>query len=1112
MQRLYFAGMLVLLFAACKKEVSDQAAARLFEQIDPAQSGVQFTNTITENHYVNIITNPYMYNGGGVAIIDANRDGLPDVYFLSNQESNRLFLNKGAFQFEDVTDKAGLAAIGGFKTGVTVADVNGDGWDDIYICRTGLDPAPERGNLLFINNGDLTFTEKAAEYGINDMSASNHANFFDYDLDGDLDLYVLNYPADFSGVNQIRLKEENGKQVRDDQFTNYTDSDHLYRNEGGGVFKDLSQSAGILNRAHGLSATVSDFNQDGFPDIFVGNDYIEPDHLYINNQNGTFTDRINEYLRHQSNNTMGVDIADFNNDALADIVTLDMIAEDNRRQKLLMTTMLTQRYETLVKYGYSRQLMRNTLQLNLGNGQFSEIGLMAGISNTDWSWSPLMADFDNDGWKDIYATNGLRRDITNMDYQTYTADSINRLGGITARRFPDFNDYLKLIPSEPLPNYLFRNRGDLTFEKTTAAWGLEIPSFSNGSAWADLDGDGDLDLVVNNIDAPAFLFRNLSVESGKANRLQIALEGNAPNTHGIGASVTIVQGQMAQYLEMTPTRGFLSSSQHLFHFGLPSNAAIDRVEVRWPGGAMQTLTNVQPNQRLLLKQSEATEHYQSGAGARPATLLQPAHNMGLDFVHQENAFEDFDREFLLPHRFSTLGPGITVGDVNGDGLEDFFIGGASGQAGALYLQQPNSAFTRSAQPAFEADRNYEDAGAVLFDADGDKDPDLYVVSGGSEYPLNDDYYQDRLYLNDGKGNFSRATDALPRITASGYCVEAHDFDGDGDLDLFVGGRVSPGYYPTSPQSFVLRNEGGRFTDATDQAAPEFRNIGMVTGLRWGDLDGDGAPELVASGEWMPITVFKAENSQLRNATEAFGLSGTNGWWNCLALADADADGDLDILAGNLGLNTRLKAPLKLYARDFDGNGSIDPVISFMENDKEYPLPRRENLIKQLPGLKKKFVYYGPYSVATMQDIFSANELRQAQVLEANEFRTTLFLNQGKGVFQPQPLPLEAQLSPTMQFLAEDLNGDGHTDILLAGNSYGADTESGPYDAGNGLVLPGDGKGGFRPLHGKESGFWASKDAKDLKAVQLANGKRLYLVGNNNGVVQGWIERGEKLRR
>ncbi|MFZ2898371.1 MAG: VCBS repeat-containing protein [Saprospiraceae bacterium] len=1102
MQRLYFAGMLVFLLAACKKEAPEQAMARLFEQVGPAQSGVQFTNNITEDHYVNIITNPYMYNGGGVAIIDANRDGLPDIYFVSNQESNRLFLNKGAFQFEDVTEKAGLAAIGGFKTGVTVADVNGDGWEDIYICRTGLDPAPERGNLLFINNGDLTFSEKAAEYGINDMSASNHANFFDYDLDGDLDLYVINYPIDFKNVNQIYLEEVGGIQVRVNKGKLPEESDHLYRNEGNGKFTDVSAQAGISNRALSLSVTVSDFNNDGYPDIFVGNDFIEPDFLYINNRNGTFTDRTWEYFRHTSNHTMGVDIADFNNDALADIVALDMIAEDNRRQKLLMTTMSAQRYETLLKYGYGSQLMRNTLQLNLGNGQFSEIGLMAGVSGTDWSWSPLMADFDNDGWKDLYVTNGFRRDITNMDYLAYTVDSINRLGGITARRFPDFNDYLKLIPSEPLPNYMFRNRGDLTFEKVSAAWGLEIPSFSNGSAWADLDGDGDLDLVVNNIDEPAFLFRNLSVESGKANRLQIALEGNAPNTLGIGAAVTIVQGQMTQYQEMTPTRGFLSSSQHLLHFGLPSNAAIDRVEVRWPGGAMQTLTNVQPNQRLVLKQSEATERYQPGAA--PTTLLQPTLNMGLDFVHQENAFEDFNREFLLPHRFSTLGPGIAVGDVNGDELEDFFIGGASGQAGALYLQQPNSAFKRSAQPAFEADRNYEDAGAVLFDADGDKDLDLYVVSGGSEYPLNDDYYQDRLYLNDGKGNFSRATDALPRITASGYCVEAHDFDGDGDLDIFVGGRVSPGNYPNAPQSFVLRNEGGRFTDATDQVAHEFRNIGMITDLRWGDLDGDGAQELIVSGEWMPITVFKAENGQLRNATEAFGLSGTNGWWNCLALADADADGDLDILAGNLGLNTRLKAPLKLYARDFDGNGSIDPVISFMENDKEYPLPRRENLIKQLPGLKKKFVYYGPYSVATMQDIFSANELRSAQVLQATEFHTTLFLNQGKGAFQPQPLPIEAQLSPTMQFLAEDLNGDGHTDILLAGNSYGADTESGPYDAGNGLVLLGDGKGGFRPLHGRESGFWADKDAKDLKAVQLANGKRLYLVANNNAGVQGWV--------
>lgn len=1110
MQRLYFVASLVFLISACQsspKEPQEGSTPSdpLFERIAPETSGISFANKIAEDHVINILNNSYMYNGGGVAVIDINKDGLPDLYFTSTQSPNRLYLNKGNFQFEDITEKAGVGAPGGIKTGVTVVDINGDGWDDLYVCRTGLELVPERSNLLFINNQNQTFTEQAAKYGLNDPSASNHANFFDYDLDGDLDMYLINHPVDFQNVNKITLQETtDGRQVRVNKPRSPYDTDRLYRNEGNGRFTDVTLQAGIVNSAFSLSVTVADFNHDGYPDIYVANDYIEPDWLYINNRNGTFTDRIHDYMRHTSNHTMGVDIADYNNDGLLDVAALDMIAEDNRRQKLLMSTMMTERYETLLRYGYGSQLMRNTLQLNNGQGGFSETGTLAGISNTDWSWSPLMADFDNDGWKDLYITNGYYRDVTNLDYLTYTVDSINRSGGITLARFPDFNDYLNLIPSERLQNYMFRNKGDLTFEKVSTEWGFFDPSYSNGSAWADLDADGDLDLVINNIEDPAFVYRNTSIEKGKKNYLQIVLEGKAPNLKGIGASATVIQGEVLQYQEMNPTRGFLSSSQHLLHFGLPSPSVIEKVEVRWPDGTMQTLANLQPGQRLTVRQADAGEKYQPGKPAGSNALLQSAANLGIDFVHQENEFEDFNRERLLPHRFSKMGPGLATGDVNGDGLEDVFIGGASGQAGALYIQQKNSTFKRSNQEAWNADRNHEDTGALLFDADGDKDLDLYVVSGGNEFPPNDEVYQDRLYLNDGKGNFSRAKDALPRITASGYCVEAWDYDGDGDQDLFVGGRVTPGAYPVIPESFVLQNNGGRFTDLTDQVAPEFRHIGMVTDLRWGDLDGDGTAELVVSGEWMPVTVFKAENGKLRNHTEASGLGSTQGWWNCLAMADVDSDGDLDILAGNLGLNTRLKAPLKAYARDFDGNGSIDPLISFMENGKEYALPRRENLIKQLPGLKKKFVYFGPYSTATMQELFSANELSSAQVLEARELRTTLFLNQGKGAFQSVALPIEAQISPTNQFIVEDLNQDGHPDIMLVGNNHGADTESGPYDAGNGLVLLGDGKGGFRPLRSLDSGLWASRDARDLKALQLANGKRLYLVGNNNASVQGWM--------
>ncbi|MCB9284233.1 MAG: VCBS repeat-containing protein [Lewinellaceae bacterium] len=1080
----------------------------MFELIAPESSGIAFANRITEDHQTNILTNSYMYNGGGVAVLDVNKDGLPDLYFVSSQESNRLYLNKGDMTFEDITDKAGVGATGGYKTGVTVVDINADGWEDLYVCRAGLQAVTERRNLLYINNGDMTFSEQGAPYGIDDIAASNHANFFDYDLDGDLDLYLINYPNDFSNVNQIALMEEGGKQVRVNAPKTPMESDHLYRNEGNGKFTDVSQQAGISNRAFSLSVTVSDFNADGYPDIYVANDYIEPDFLYINNKNGTFTNRIDDYLRHQSNHTMGVDIADFNNDSRVDIMSLDMIAEDNRRQKLLMSTMMVDRYETLVRYGYGKQLMRNTLQLNMGEGGFSEVGVMAGVSNTDWSWSPLLADFDNDGWKDLYITNGYYRDVTNMDYLPYTVDSVNRAGGITPKQFPDFNDYLKLIPSERLPNYMYRNKGDLTFEKVTTPWGLYKPSYSNGSAYADLDADGDLDLVVNNIEDPAFLFKNLSVEKGKGNFLQIALEGNAPNTEGTGASIKIDQGANSQYQEMTPTRGFLSSVQHLIHFGLSDNSNIDRLEVRWPDGSIQVLENIKPNQRLVLKQSDASKQNLPSLDTAGEPFFQSANNLGLDFVHQENPFEDFNRERLLPHRFSTQGPNLAVADVNGDGLEDIFVGGAIGQAGALFLQQKNSTFHRMDQEAWSTDRAYEDTGCLFFDADGDGDQDLYVVSGGSEYPLNDSHYQDRLYLNDGKGHFSAATDALPRITSSGSCVSVHDIDGDGDLDVLVGGRVSPGAYPAPPQSIILRNEQGRFKDATDQVSLELRDIGMVTDFRWGDLDGDGNDELVVSGEWMPVTVFSLEDGKLVNSTEKYGLVGTNGWWNCLAVADVDGDGDQDILAGNLGLNTRLHAskegPLKVYAKDFDGNGSMDPILSFFENGKEYPLPRRENLIKQLPGVKKKFVYFGPYSQATIDQVFAESDLNSALVLNAYEFRSMLFLNSGKGTFQARPLPPLAQIAPGNQFCVQDINQDGLPDILLVGNNYSADTESGPYDAGNGLLLLGNGAGDFTPQRWSGTGLWANKDARDLEVVHLADGRLLYLIANNNDRLQAYI--------
>ncbi len=1089
-------------------------ADALFELWSSEKTGVNFSNRITETFQDNILINSYLYNGGGVAVIDVNNDGLPDLYFSATQQENRLFLNKGNFQFEDITQSAGVAAQGGVKTGVTIVDINADGLQDIYVCRSGMHPTAERANLLYINNGDLSFTERAAEYGLDDRSASNHANFFDFDLDGDLDVYIMNHPVAFRDVNRIQAMEIDGKYVRKTDPLDEWESDKFFRNEGNGKFSNISDKAGIRNRAWGLGVVVSDFNNDNYPDVFVGNDYIEPDLLYINNKNGTFSVRTDDYFRHTSNNTMGIDIADINNDGLVDLVALDMIAQDNQRQKELMTTMLLERYNNLVRFHYGHQIMRNVLQLNTGappggGAVFSEIGVLAGISNTDWSWSPLLADFDNDGLKDLFVTNGVRRDVTDLDYLNYTVDSVMKAGGLNTANFATIYDYLKLIPSTPLVNYMFKNKDGLNFQDLSYDWGLGQVSYSNGSAYADLDADGDLDLIVNQIDGEVLLYRNLAADKKRGHWLQLSLEGSPANPMGTGAKIRISYGDGEyQYQELTPTRGFFSSSEHLIHFGLGSSAVVNKLEIQWPSdGYIQVLRDLPANQRLKLKHADAKP------GQWEVPILPPPNfrittSVGIAFRHVEDDFIDFNRERLIPHKFSNLGPNIAVADVNGDGWEDFYIGGARNQPGALYLQQPNSTFRLSNQETWLADASCEDMGCVFFDADGDGDPDLYVASGGSTYEANSAYYQDRLYLNDGKGNFTKAPPGtLPTITASGSCVSAYDFDKDGDLDIFVGGLVTPGLYPTAPQTCLLQNEGGKFTEIGARAAPSLHRVGMVNDLLWADLDGDGNPELIVAGEWLPLTVFKNEKGILTEVTAQFGLKNTQGWWNCLQAADLDGDGDLDLVAGNLGLNSRLKAsqaePLRLFSKDFDGNGSLDPVLAYYNEGKLYPLPLREAMIKQIPSLKKKFVFNRVYGSATMEEVFSKQELQEAQQFESRIFATSWFENQN-GKFIAHPLPTEAQFAPCNRILVEDFDDDGSLDLLLVGNSYSPDVETGRYDAGNGLLLRGDGMGKFEPVPNRISGFWATKEARDLARVKLANGEVLFLIANNNDLVQAYL--------
>ena len=1100
----------VFLFFSCKKDAAPDGpkggpadTSTHFELLPPEQTGIVFVQTITEEYRYNFSMDANIFNGGGVAVPDVNNGGLQDLFFTSRLQPCKLYLNKGGMNFEDISESSGITKFIGIKTGVSVVDVNADGWQDVYVCRSFLEPIPERRNLLFINNKDNTFSEKAAEYGLDDLSPTQHAVFFDYDLDGDLDCYVLNHPVAYNQINTIDFtptpdRPRAGMRPPNDEF----ESDKLYRNDGG-KFTDVSQQAGIRNRAWGLSVMSADFNDDGYPDLYVANDFIMPDFLYINNGDGTFTDRCHEYFSHTTNHSMGIDIGDLTNDGLPEVAALDMLGENWKRRRSQLTTMQLERHRQLLDRGYGDQQMRNTLQLNLGThqqtGKFSEIGCLAGMFATEWSWAPLMADFDNDGWKDLFITNGVRRDLNDIDFFVYTADSINRTGGISPQRFKSFEDFSSLMPSMKIRNRMFRNTGALQMADVTDDWGFSKPTFSNGAAYADLDNDGDLDLVIHNVDDPPFVYENKAAGN---NWLQIKCKGTPQNPVGAGVKIWVHAAGQIFYQEMTPTHGFYSSVEPIFQVGLGKNSQADRVEIEWPGGKHQVLENAKANQRLVL----------DIALAQPGKLPRQPESQNLYFTelpnsqfpipnsHRENDFEDFNRERLLPRRYSRPGPTLAVADVNGDGLEDFFMGGARGQAGAIFFQNKNGSFTSAQQPALNTDAASEDTGSVFFDADGDGDADLYVVSGGNEAPAGHASYQDRLYLNDGKGNFSHSAGAIPQETESGGPVVAHDFDGDGDLDLFVGGRVVPGTFPQTPQSFVFKNEKGTFTDVTEAAAPGFKNIGMVTALTWADVTGDGQPDFIVAGEWMPITIFQNKTGQLFPHPSSL-IPKSSGWWNCLTVSDLDGDGDNDIVAGNLGLNSRYRAPLRLYAKDFDQNGSLDPILCVQENGRYLPVSMRDNLLKQLPGLKKKFVRNTAYSMAPVEEVFSKNELEGARMLETQMLESAWFENRN-GEWVAHPLPDEAQISPVYAIRSGDFTGDGLTDLLLVGNDSGFDVETGPLDTSPGCLLQGDGKGNFTAIPARQSGFWATAEARDLVALkQAGTGRMLWLVGNNNGQVQ-----------
>jgi ASPIC and UnbV/FG-GAP-like repeat len=1111
--RIFSLSLLIIITLSCRDN------GTLFQKINSSQSKIYFNNQIVENDSINQLDIENVYNGGGVGIGDFNNDGLPDIFFTGNVVPCKLYLNEGNLSFKDVSAEANIDGKGKWCRGVAIIDINNDGLQDIYISATLKKNPIDRKNLLYINlglnkNNIPTFKEEAAAYGLDDDSHTTQASFFDYDNDDDLDVYLtVNVihdkfsPYHFRPVLTNNSNPSTGKLLRND----WNDSlNHP-------LFTDVSEQAGIHTEGYGHSASITDINNDGWKDIFVANDFLTNDLLWINNQNGTFTDMTKTYFKHTAANSMGNDIGDINNDGLMDVITLDMNPEDNYRKKMMLNPGSYQQYQNTERYDYSYQYVRNTLQLNqgkrilkndsIGDPVFSEIGYYAGISATDWSWTPLLNDFDNDGYRDLIVCNGFPKDITDHDFATFRSK---------AHLVSSKDEILMQVPEVKLHNYAFKNNRDLTFSDVSDLWGMSTATFSNGAAYADLDKDGDMDLIINNINDEASLYRNNSREINKetSHYIHIQLAGNSRNKNGVGTWIEIYYDDgKKQVWENNPFRGYLSTIENIAHFGLGKVSIIDSILVKWQNGKIQVLKNLPADQLITADIVNAHDDYlwDSENTAINTLFTDVSSSVNISFTHDESDFVDFNIQKLIPHKFSEYGPSMAAGDIDGNGLDDIISGGSAYYSAQIFLQQANGKFNQNPllSEAELKDKAWDDTGILLFDADSDGDMDIYVTSGGSENEHNTIAYQDHLYSNNGTGKFTEQTDALPDNYTSKFCVRSSDFDNDGDLDLFVAGRVDPGYYPKPVSSLLLRNDSEpgniMFTDITQAIAEDLINIGLISDALFSDFDNDGWMDLVLAGEWMPVTMLKNEKGTFKNITPTTGISNKTGWWSSISAGDFDNDGDTDYVLGNLGQNSFYKAseqyPVSIYADDFDNNGIYDafPTMYFASSQddrtkKEFPVHTRDDAIKQMLSMRSKFLNYKSYAIATIDQLISKDQIKHSLTLKANYFSSSYCRNEGNGTFSLIPLPAKAQFSVLNGMSADDFDGDGNLDLIATGNDWGTDVTIGRYDALNGLVLIGDGKGNFVAQSISESGIYLPGNGKAL--IKLKGNKDSYLIATS----------------